>query len=375
MLAPVNGTTAAPPALLVGAAVLAALVALLGGVALSGSSRRRGPAPADDPPDALRSSSRDPWSRDSARHDDLPGFLAAPPGTPLRAASSSTGSSAPAPPGATARGTTAPGGTAPGRTSRRTTAPGAGGEPARRPAAGAHRRRTARLLAGAAVAVLVLAAVVAAVVQGTHGTVAGQPSSAASTSSSRATPASASPLPAQPAQPSPGDPGAGELAGTDLPLGPGDVSARLAAAGLPLAQAPAGVTAGFPRISLTTSGDRAVAHLELPTANCLTPSAPDRPEDGGCQPTATEFADLATPSLQVTRGGGRLTVSGRFPTYLRPAGAPPGWTGRSLDVTVTIDLPAPSGAASTPGSGSVGVDAATAPTLPDPGLTTVSYGR
>ena len=80
--------------------------------------------------------------------------------------------------------------------------------------------------------------------------------------------------------------------------GPGDVRAHLAAAGVVLAQAPAGVTAGFPTVSLTTHGDRAALHLDLLLANCLTPTAPARPEDAGCQPVAHESGDLASPALR-----------------------------------------------------------------------------
>ena len=187
-----------------------------------------------------------------------------------------------------------------------------------------------------------------ALVAGTRGPVAADPSSAASPLAS--------------------------LTGPTPEAVPGDVGAQLAAAGLVLARVPVGVTAGFPRVSVTTSGDRALLHLELPTANCLLPEAPARPEDGGCQATTTEFADLRTPSLRVGRAGGRLTFSGRTPTYLRPDGAPPVWTGHSYDLTVTVELPAPSGDAPQPTAGTVTIAGQTAPTLPDPALTTVTYG-
>jgi hypothetical protein len=157
--------------------------------------------------------------------------------------------------------------------------------------------------------------------------------------------------------------------------GPGDVRAHLAAAGVVLAQAPAGVIAGFPTVSLTTHGDRAVLHLDLPVANCLTPSAPAHPEDAGCQPVAQEFGDLASPALRTAADGDRRVFTGRIPTYLRPDGAPPVWTGRVLDVTVTVDLPGPSGDAPLPAGGSVTIGDRTAPTLPGDGRTTVVRGR
>jgi hypothetical protein len=131
----------------------------------------------------------------------------------------------------------------------------------------------------------------------------------------------------------------------------------LTAAGIALTRVPVGVVAGFPRVVVAVDGDHAVVHLELATADCLTPAAPARPEDAGCLPTASEFADLGTPALRVDRSAGRLTLSGRFPTYRRPDGAAPMWTGRSRDVTVTLDLPGMAG-------GSVTVDGRTAAFLP-----------
>lgn len=275
--------------------------------------------------------------------DDLPGFLSSPPGTPRPADDGRTGPA---------------------------------GVPVRDPGP----RRHARVLAGTAATVLVIGALVTAGVLGTRHPSPTAPRGAAATPSPAA-PSSAPPsappaaLPDQPLQPSPGDPGAGVLAGTDLPVGAGDVGAHLAASGLVLAQVPAGVTAGFPAVALTTDGDRAVLHLDLPTANCLTPTAPARPDDAGCQPVAREFGDLASPALRMTSDGDRLVFTGRVPTYLRPDGAPPVWTGRTLDVTVTVDLPDPTGDGPLPAGGSVTIGDVTAPTLPGDDRTTVVYGR
>jgi hypothetical protein len=224
------------------------------------------------------------------------------------------------------------------------------------------------VLLAAAVAVLLLGGVAVAVVRAAVHPATTGPAPAPSSPQSL-------PAPAPPAQPSPGDPGAGGLAGTDLPVGPGVVAAKVTAAGLVLRRVPAGVTAGFPRVSLTASSDRAVVHLELPIANCLSSSAPARPEDDGCRPVATEYADLPTPSLRMSQSGDRLTFSGLFPTYLRGSGGEPGWTGRTRQVTVTVDLPAVTGSGPLRTRGAVTVDGQTAAALPDPGSTTVTYGR
>ena len=68
-------------------------------------------------------------------------------------------------------------------------------------------------------------------------------------------------------------------------------------------------------------------------------------------------------------------VTGRVRTYLRPDGAPPAWTGRTLDVTVTVDLPAPTDDGPLPAGGSVTIGDRTAPALPGDERTSVGYGR
>ena len=51
----------------------------------------------------------------------------------------------------------------------------------------------------------------------------------------------------------------------------------------------------------------------------------------GCSRVVPEYAELASPALQVTRSGdGGLTVHGRFPTYVRPNGTPPALDRRGL---------------------------------------------
>jgi hypothetical protein len=100
------------------------------------------------------------------------------------------------------------------------------------------------------------------------------------------------------------------------------------------------VTVAHPELELTTEDGRTVAHLRLPTANCLTAQAPPLPGDPACQEGRTEYAELASPELRVERDGDRLRVSGRFATSLRPAGGAPEPTGTVLELTVTV---APSG--------------------------------
>jgi hypothetical protein len=142
--------------------------------------------------------------------------------------------------------------------------------------------------------------------------------------------------PAVPSAPAPGQPGAGALAGTSVPLGRDGLAADLSFGGVVLEPRAVGVTATYPRVSLTGNGARWVAHVELPTYNCLAAAAPADPVAAGCSPALPEYADLTSPALRVTRErDGRLQVTGRFPTYLRSNGGPPDWTGRGYELTVT----------------------------------------
>jgi hypothetical protein len=65
---------------------------------------------------------------------------------------------------------------------------------------------------------------------------------------------------------------------------------------------------------VTTHGALGLAHLRLPTFNCLTADVPSDPVAAGCVPSVTQYADLPTPALQVSDDGTRLSLSGRFPT-------------------------------------------------------------
>ena len=130
--------------------------------------------------------------------------------------------------------------------------------------------------------------------------------------------------------PAPGSrtPGAGDLAEVSVRPGRDGGAAGLAFGGLVLEQRAVGITATYPALDVTWNRDDAVAHLRLPTYNCLTAAAPEDPVAAGCVPSVAEYADLASPALELTGDDGTVRLSGRFPTYVRPNGSPPVWTGR-----------------------------------------------
>ena len=201
------------------------------------------------------------------------------------------------------------------------------------PPGGAERGPTARPagIAGsplvlAAVALLVVAAA-AAVGLATRGAAGGGP----------AGPRAAfpvPPLPGVPDSPSAGQPGAGRLAFASLPLGRGDVAARLSFAGVVLERQAVGVTVTYPTVSVTTHGALALAHVRLPTFNCLTAGVPADPLTAGCVPSVTQYADLPTPALRISHDGTHLSMQGRFPTYVRPNGTAPHYTGNVYALTI-----------------------------------------
>jgi hypothetical protein len=163
------------------------------------------------------------------------------------------------------------------------------------------------------------------------------PTSAPSTSAPpTAAPATGPPdlLPV-PADPLPGEQGAGRLAARSVPLGDDGASARLSLGGLVLERRAVGVTVAYPAVSVTVGdGGAALAHVRLPVWNCLGTGAPADPAAAGCRPAGTEYADLPAPALTVTREGDALRLAGRFPTYTRPTGTPPAYTGRVYDLSV-----------------------------------------
>ncbi|WP_369130421.1 hypothetical protein, partial [Modestobacter roseus] len=114
------------------------------------------------------------------------------------------------------------------------------------------------------------------------------------------------------------------------------LTARATFTGLLLEERAVGLTVTTPALSVSTDGDRALAHLRLPVWNCLTADPPADPAAAGCARGRTEYADLSDPDLQVRRDGDRVELTGSFPTYTRPNGGPPAYTGRAYRLTATL---------------------------------------
>lgn len=113
-------------------------------------------------------------------------------------------------------------------------------------------------------------------------------------------------------------------------------TAQLSFGGVVLEQRAVGVTVTYPSVTIRADSRGTVAHLRLPTFNCFADAPPADPLAAGCVRSLVEFADLTTPELGVVRGAtGVLRLSGRFPTYVRPNGSPPVYTGRVYTLTVT----------------------------------------
>lgn len=206
--------------------------------------------------------------------DDLPGFLAAPPGTRGRdrPAEGWVALSAPMP---------TPASTAP-------------------PPAAREWSPTGRALAAMLVSALVLVGAAAAVAGGSQGGDSASPQ-----------------LPAD---------GGAE---------PVQAGAQLVFGGVVLERRAVGVTVSYPRVVLDGTGAGAHATVELPTFNCLSAVAPADPFAAGCTRIWTEYAELSAPALAVLRDGDRLQFSGRFATWLRPNGSPPVATGRAYELMIT----------------------------------------
>jgi hypothetical protein len=146
-------------------------------------------------------------------------------------------------------------------------------------------------------------------------------------------------LTAVPEDPQPGDPGAGRFAAASVPIGDDGALARLAFEGLVLERRAVGATIAYPSVSVTATevpGSPALAHVRLPLWNCLTDTAPDDPVAAGCRRLPPEYAELPTPALTVTEDDDGLRIAGRFPTYVRPGGTPPEWTGRVYPFVVHV---------------------------------------
>ncbi len=287
--------------------LLAGLVALAA-VGLRPDRRRRAAQPTGEP--EVPSSPAGGWAV-----DDLPAFLESPPG--------SHGEGPAALPAVPLNG----GPALLDAPHRPTTAPA--------PAAPHDDRAGRRLLGGLLAGAVVLVGAAAAL--------------AATTAPSRGTAPEPRPGPADPswtapdvsgvpAQPSPGDPGAGRLALRSVPVGPDGALARGTFGGLLLERRAVGVTVAYPTVSLTASevpDGPALAHVRLPVWNCLTDNAPADPAAAGCRRLPAQHAELGTPALTISSDGEGLRISGRFPTYLRPVGSPPAWTGQVYPLAVT----------------------------------------
>jgi hypothetical protein len=300
--------------LVVGAVVLGVAVAALvvaTALALVGVRRRRlrgrAPAAADGP---------------AAPHDDLPAFRFRPPGSP--------GVPVPGDPAAPPVLL----GTGPSLLTAAV--------PTTRPATAATARPAGALDASGRYAfglgVLALALVAAVALAGLlSGDGEGATDSGAVGGAARApAPPSIPPLPALPSAPAPGEPGAGVLAATSVPLGRDGVTARLTFGPVVLERYPVGVTVAAPTVSVTTHGRSSLAHVLLPTFNCLAPTAPADPATAGCVPSVTQYADLPAPALRASGDGKELRIGGRFPAYTRPNGSVPVYTGHVYELKVTI---------------------------------------
>ncbi len=294
--------------------------------------------------------------------DDLPAFRVAPPGTPG------------APPAGTRP---APSGVAPSPVDRAD-----GGASAGRVDGAASAGRVVLAMAATALALVAVLAGLAGVDADAEpdagrpvaSTTAGTPSTAPSSLPVVA-------LPPVPASPAPGEAGAGSLATRSVPLDADGWAARLAFAPLVLERRAVGVTAATAAVSVTRRSDgTALAHVRLPTWNCLTAGAPADPVAAGCSPGPVEYADLPSPALHTTVVDGGLRLTGRFPTYTRPSGGPPVYTGRVYEFTVTLaaEDPAAEDPAApgtwTPARGTLFLGTERTESLPDPGVSAVRRG-
>jgi hypothetical protein len=340
----------AAPWLVLGAALGLLFAAVVAGLVLATRRDRRdaGLPAGQEAPDGQ--ASPDGWL-----HDDLPGFLDSPPGSPPAARTT------------TPVGLVVPG-TAPFAESAVRPAVRTAGPP---PGPGVD---TGRVLVALVVACVVLvgAAALVAVVAPGPAPAAGASEHGTEEQAPREPTWAVPDLPPVPVAPSPEDPGAGRLAALSVPVGDDGALARLAFEGVVLERRAVGVTVAYPSLGLTAGdlpGGPGLAHLRLPTWNCLTDAAPADPVAAGCLRTPTEYAELTTPALEVSRDGDRLRVSGRFPTYVRPSGSPPAWTGRVYPVTLAV-AGADGGV-----EGRLRIGQERTSTVPDPALNELRLGR
>jgi hypothetical protein len=367
---PSRAGTSPDPVRWTGVSLLLASAAGLAAASLTGRSARarpnRVPAPTVGlPPDPAEPG---PAAAPAEMLDDLPGFLESPPGSlpaipsaaPVPAVSSPVDRPV-EPPGTGA-----------------TVVPAAGGGPV--PAS----RRGTTIATVTAVVVLVAGAVLVAVPTGRSGAGAGDgtatadstlPASGATATRTAPTGSAATgPDAAVPTTPAPATAtAAGALAFESVPLGGDGVAASVTFSGVVLEQRAVGLTVTYPSVSLTTDGRRSLAHVRLPTFNCLTAEPPADPVAAGCSRSLTEYADLADPALQVSRDGDRLDVVGLFPTYIRSNGSPPAYTGRAYQLTATVspDGAVRGGAAAATGVLRIGLGSAAS--TPVPGVNVLQF--
>ena len=327
------------PAALPWVVLVVALLALAGLAAVALTGWGRPAAPREAAP-ALPARTAPRWP-----DDDLPGFLESPPGTP---------GGPPTPAAAPVADVV--------------------DEPAATPDG------SGRVVAGMAAAALLLVAALAGVAGATRDgdDPPGVPAPGTATPTTRAdtTPPTASPaLPAVPADPLPGEGGAGVLADRSVPLGGSGVVARLAFGGIVVERHAVGTTVAYPSVSVTAAGDggMALAHLRLPTWNCLALEPPADPVAAGCVRSRTEYADLPSPALTVTREGRDLRLTGRFPTYTRPVGTAPAYTGRVYDLVVSVSPDGPVQDGEAPATGTVFLGTDRAESVDGPRLNVVRY--
>ena len=340
-------------------------LALLVGVLLSGVFRarraaraaraRRAAAPAPLP--AVGPPPSGPAAVVGFPVDDLPGFLDRPPGSddgtgalpagapagqvsaPVERTGSTAATPSPEPPAVPDGARPADDGAAPGR----------GGT-----------------LGLTASAVLLVAAVVVAYAGGSSGTT---PAADASVTGLSVPPAATAAAP----MPTLDDGAAGALAMTSVPLGGSGVAATGTFQGLVLEQRAVGLTVTYPGVSVSTDGRHALAHVRLPTFNCLTPEPPADPTVANCVSTPTEYADLADPDLQVTRDGDRVELVGLFATYTRPNGSAPVYTGRAYRLSAAFTPTGPSVEGAAPAAGVVRIGVGSAPSVAAPGVTLLQH--
>jgi hypothetical protein len=326
-------------------------VALLIGVVAAGVRRaRRAPGSGPQPRHAAAAppADRGPAAGPDAgagtfELDDLPGFAEQPPGSAAGHQS--------LPPPTPAVGTVGP------------------PEPAAPDGGEGRRRGTSTDLGGAgtatvAVALLLLVAAVLVAWAG-GGPVASarsQDAAPVGTPPVRPTPSSSA------APPTPTASGAAALALESVPLGADGVAAGVTFSGVVLEQRAIGLTVTYPSVSLSTDGRRSLAHVRLPTFNCLTADPPADPAAAGCARSLTEYADLADPALTVSWDGDRIELAGLFPTYTRPNGSAPAYTGRAYQLAVTITAEGPERDGAVPAAGVVRIGLDSAPTSADGGV-------